>query len=428
MTCSSSSVCQPGIGCTVPIQVGAGYAHTCAVLADENSTEGLGYAVCWGANEHGQLGNGSEILADSLTPRRVVLDIASEDEPPTGELPLSYFTFAFFKRVCGGRDFSCADFQSPDQPGQTFVVCWGSNEFGQHGTDNPDPGPFNAGVFPFGVNEGAPGSGDPVFLDMKNVTCGEQFACAIDNTGQAYCWGRNDAGQLGADVTDEFSPRAMAVAGNHSFVEISAGAKHACAVDDGGVVWCWGDGMAGQLGSDVDVAGLPTEVGSLAVSGVGDAFPIAGRDFSAVLVADGNNPSSWGSNFFGQLADGTTDPRSEPGAMSSVVNADVTALFASSLSQHFCLRGPENTLSCAGANVFGQLGNGSSVDSLEPVSVWDGADGATTLGDLREPVAVGGRHTCAINADGELWCWGANHRHQLGSNKSTPQTSPQRVF
>ena len=81
-----------------------------------------------------------------------------------------------------------------------------------------------------------------------------------------------------------------------------------------------------------------------------------------------------------------------------------------------------------GANVFGQLGNKSTVDSTEFVQIWDGSDEAKTLSGVRDAVAVGGRHTCAINAKNEVWCWGANHRHQLGSTKATPQTAPSKIF
>jgi alpha-tubulin suppressor-like RCC1 family protein len=432
-TCSSATACQPALGCTIPIALGAGYQHSCAILTNPDLVDGVGFVVCWGANDRGQLGTGSDILSDSVTPRRVALKIPSDggsDDPLPGGLVVGTWTLPVFTRVCGGRDFSCADIQSPENPGQTFVACWGSNEFGQLGKDVPEPEPINGLALPFFVNAGIE-DGDPKETPgvlLGNVVCGEQFACAIDDAGKAHCWGRNDMGQLGVDSTEEFIPFASEVSGDLTFVELAAGAKHVCGVDEDGGVWCWGDGAFGQLGGAEGPAPLPVQIADLTVSQVGDAFPIAGRDFSAVLVTAGDSPMSWGGNLFGQLVNGGTEGQSAPGAM-SVATTEALALFGGSLAQHQCLRGPDGALSCAGANVFGQLGNGSTVDTTEFVEVMPGGmEPADTLSEVRDAVAVGGRHTCAINAANEVHCWGANHRHQLGSTKSTPQTSLQKVF
>ncbi|MCU0298083.1 MAG: hypothetical protein MUF33_06135, partial [Candidatus Nanopelagicales bacterium] len=69
---------------------------------------------------------------------------------------------------------------------------------------------------------------------------------------------------------------------------------------------------------------------------------------------------------------------------------------------------PEATLDlveCWGANTFGQLGNGTNTDGDVPALV-----------DLDDVVQVeaGGDHTCAIQADADLWCWGRNDFGQLG--------------
>ncbi len=52
-SCSNANTCQPTLGCAIPISISAGYNHTCAVLASPDSPEQVGYAVCWGANDHG---------------------------------------------------------------------------------------------------------------------------------------------------------------------------------------------------------------------------------------------------------------------------------------------------------------------------------------------------------------------------------------
>jgi alpha-tubulin suppressor-like RCC1 family protein len=431
VSCTSNTTCQPGVGCAIPVAVAAGYNHTCAILASPDNPDGIGYAVCWGDNSFGQLGNGTKPenggFGDSVDARRVVLTFGG-DGPD--ELEVNGFSIAAFSRLSAGRHFTCADIQDPESPGEYWVMCWGSNEFGQLGSDNPEPGPFNGPPQPFFVypdTGGAPDDGDQ--LNLRHVTAGAEFACALDPGGAAWCWGKNDSGQLGIDSDEEFRPYASEVEGDHAFVEISAGARHVCAVESDGSVWCWGDNSFGQLGlGNGDSVMVPTQIEDVSVSGAGDAFPALGRDFSAVLAAEEDSPLSFGANLFGQLGDGTTMGRNEPAAMSSVSSSDARALFSSSTAQHQCLRDKDNQLYCVGANVFGQLGDKTTVDATEFVTIWDASSEARTLSGVRDAVAVGGRHTCAINSLNEIWCWGANHRHQLGSTKATPQTAPVKVF
>lgn len=73
--------------------------------------------------------------------------------------------------------------------------------------------------------------------------CTGQFhSCALEPSGQAWCWGRGSAGQLGAgsNAVKEISLTPVAVSGNHVFRSITCGAWHTCALDDQGRAWCWG--------------------------------------------------------------------------------------------------------------------------------------------------------------------------------------------
>jgi alpha-tubulin suppressor-like RCC1 family protein len=91
--------------------------------------------------------------------------------------------------------------------------------------------------------------------------------------------------------------------------------------------------------------------------------------------------------------------------------AGVTAV--SSGGAHSCAVLSSGELRCWGANTRGQLGNASVLPSRAPVAV-------AGLGPVIS-VAAGASHTCAVVEGGQVYCWGANDRGQLGVETSPNQ-------
>jgi alpha-tubulin suppressor-like RCC1 family protein len=155
-----------------------------------------------------------------------------------------------------------------------------------------------------------------------------------------------------------------------------------------------------------------------------------GNDFSLVLGAKGSrNPSAWGANTFGQLGNASTTNSGAPSDLLGLLSADLLggALFSGSSAEHARARLGDR-LFCWGANVFGEVGDGTTIDRASPVQIFDAKTELSKLGPSTHAVAVGGRHTCAITARGDVLCWGANHRQQLGNSAVTPQRVPLRSF
>src|SRR5213075_2666578 len=106
-------------------------------------------------------------------------------------------------------------------------------------------------------NAGVPTLDDAVADDFIAVSAGSQHTCALIRDGAAYCWGSNEAAQLGV-VADTVCPRddrpipcemtPVAVSGGLKFRQISAGGLHTCALTLDGHVYCWGDNLHGELG------------------------------------------------------------------------------------------------------------------------------------------------------------------------------------
>ena len=87
---------------------------------------------------------------------------------------------------------------------------------------------------------------------------------------------------------------------------------------------------------------------------------------------------------------------------------------------HVCVLKIDGTVWCWGDNSMGELGNNSTTQSNVPVQV-TGLTGVTTIG------AGGYNHTCALKADGTVWCWGNNASGELGDGTTTERHSPTQV-
>ncbi len=89
----------------------------------------------------------------------------------------------------------------------------------------------------------------------------------------AYCWGSNNAGQLGDGTTSNRNEPTL-VAGNIDFTSVGAGKgvfdTASCGMGADGIVYCWGFGGSGQVGSGNTANALtPVRVASQADDGGG---------------------------------------------------------------------------------------------------------------------------------------------------------------
>ena len=63
---------------------------------------------------------------------------------------------------------------------------------------------------------------------MVQVSAGDSHTCALDDAGVVTCWGNDEYGQ--STVPDSLG----------TVVQVSAGYNHTCALDDAGTMTCWG--------------------------------------------------------------------------------------------------------------------------------------------------------------------------------------------
>ncbi|MDZ7863975.1 fibronectin type III domain-containing protein [Acidovorax sp.] len=196
--------------------------------------------------------------------------------------------------------------------------------------------------------------------------------------------------------------------------QLSQGERHSCALTAAGRVFCWGSNFFGQLGDGSTTnTSTPQPVTGLS-SGV--AAIAAGFEHTCALTTAGAM-LCWGANTYGQLGDGSTTHKTAPQPVTALASG-VAAIAAG--FQHTCAVTTAGAVYCWGLNDNGQLGDGSTTDKSTPQPVTGLASGGAAL-------SAGNYHTCVLTVAGAVQCWGINALGQLGDGSNAGKTTPQPV-
>jgi hypothetical protein len=190
-----------------------------------------------------------------------------------------------------------------------------------------------------------------------------------------------------------------------SLVDITAGEQHTCALTSSGAVKCWGLNHDGQLGDGTRVDKKTPADVMGLTSGVKTVA--AGERHTCAVTHDGA-VKCWGDNEYGQLGDGTGSDSSIP----IVVSGQTSGLKAVAVGgRHTCALNDAGGVRCWGFNHDGQLGDGTRNDRSLPGDVVGVTSGA-------KAISAGGQHTCALTLKYAV-CWGDNEDGQLGDGTTT---------
>jgi alpha-tubulin suppressor-like RCC1 family protein len=239
-----------------------------------------------------------------------------------------------------------------------------------------------------------------------------------------WCWGYNERGNLGVGTLTRAE---LPVQVGRGYSGVSAGGDHACAVRIDGELECWGYNDSLELGvpgasaipSPVRPGCEPANAGDRCFS---DWTAVGVGAFHSCAVRASGELYCWGGNLNGQLGIGpmgSTKDQAEP----QRVAGNVRWASVAGGDRHTCALDLNGALYCWGMNEDRQLGipNADFVSLPTRIDA-DAPDGWRALG-------LGERHSCAVRADRTLWCWGLNSSGQagIGTVTETPAPRPRRV-
>ena len=354
-------------------KVSAGMVHTCAIRAADDPEAGALY--CWGSGEHGRLGDAALSVGGSNVPARIggdddwtdvsaggahtcgirggtlycwgMDDLGQAGDPANGDDLLSPHQVAGegYVSVDVGLFFTCA------LTGAHEIYCFGGDDYGQSGAARPPQPGANNDVLDCRGDPG-PSSDDCVLVphlvgpdrSWTALAVGDYHACALDDQGEAACWGRNEHGDIGDwNLVQDGTAAPFPLPQRGGYLGVSAGGMTTCARDRIHTT-CYGRGEFGELGNGApDVA-----------------------------------------------SDSATEPLIEP-ALGRWTQISLGG-------QHGCALSDLGELGCFGSTEDGQVGTGRYTSFLEPTPV--PFDQPVTQVALGEP-DVG----CLVS-NGDIYCWG----------------------
>ncbi len=357
--------------------VSAGADHTVAIKAD-------GTLWAWGANDLGQLGDGTS--TDKHAPVRVG-------------------SATKWASVSAGGSHTIA----VETDGTLWA--WGWNAFGQlgDGTSTDKHAPVQIGSA----------------TNWKSVSAGLFHSIVLKTDGTLWAWGRNYNAQLGDGTTvDKSAPVQIGSATN--WKAVFGGGYHTIAVKSDGTLWAWGDNYYGQLGSgDNFDRTTPTQIG-IATNWKSASAGLFHTIATTTYSGGGEELFAWGLNVAGQVGDGTTTDKNAPVSIGygPLFSWKVSAGGYHSLAIYGSGQPGENTFYIWGNNYYGQLGDGTTTDRHTLITVV-GNDISTAFN--WKSASAGFTHTLAIKTDGTLWAWGENNYGQLGDGTTEDKHVPTNI-
>jgi alpha-tubulin suppressor-like RCC1 family protein len=371
-------------------QVSGGYLHSLGIKND-------GTLWAWGYNPDGRLGDGT------TTNRSVPVQIFGADNN--------------WSQISAGSDFSLG------LKSYGTLCAWGGNWAGQlgDGTTTERHYPVQTGTA----------------SNWNRITAGRNHGLAFKSDGTLWSWGSNIYGQLGDGTT--FNRTSPVQIGTYTS-EITAGSYHSLCINSFGTSLAWGYNAAGQIGdgsgtfeihSPVIINSPFSETSDKTVliddgaiySGITDEQEICITSGSVILTADNNEDGIFTGIGVTDNANGTAtfDPETA-GLGSHSISYQVDVMYFVNISagtSHSVGIKSDGTLWAWGRNNYGQLGNGSTNQTSNPVQI-----GADT--DWSQ-ISAGDNHNLGIKSDGTLWAWGINLDGQLGDGTTINRAYPVQI-
>jgi len=202
-----------------------------------------------------------------------------------------------------------------------------------------------------------------------------------------------------------------------TITEVSLGFYHSSAITSEGRIFTWGGNNYGQLGDGTTTDRYnPTEITSNFTLNIGETITETSLGYyhSSAITSEGKI-FTWGANLNGQLGDGTQIDKDIPTAITSnfSLNMGETITSVSLGYYHSSAITSEGRIFTWGFNYFGELGDGTTIFKKTPTGITNNFN--LNIGETVTSVSLGHGYSSAITSEGRIFTWGGNLDGQLGN-------------
>ncbi|KAG7201545.1 hypothetical protein KM043_004295 [Ampulex compressa] len=350
------------------------------------------HLVSWGANSHGQLGQGIR-SEECVLPNKVDLSVCSLNPKN-------------IKKIIGGAGHTLI----LDKAGRVYACGW--NNRGQTGLSKAEDSLIFQKICGLLENK-----------IVENVVCGWDSTAVLTAEGELFAWGSNNYGQLGKSTSDLRSTHVpFNVVPGERIKCASMGLRHTALVNQNGRILVSGAGNKGQLGLSHSKNNDPkrelcafTEVPDLE-----NIREVACGQHHTIAITEEGDLFVFGDNKHGQLG---SSPEKYPRIWSPLKLTNIefgpTTRMYSGWTHTVALNDSE--IFSWGRNTYGQLG----CQDLDNTMCWKPKrpDGITHI----RQISVGSEHNVALAEDGTVWCWGWNEHGNCGNGNTQDVHVPQKL-
>eukprot|EP00939_MAST-03C_sp_MAST-3C-sp1_P000039 g39.t1 len=292
-------------------------------------------------------------------------------------------------------------------------------------------------------------------LSVRQIVCGSRCCMALTDKGSLFSWGRGDDGQLGhGDKNPQRQPRLVEAFAHKSITSVALRGSHAIALDSKGVVYSWGRGDDGQLGTGTRSELTPCKIRRLDHVKITEVA--CGRMMTIAIANAGPSYAlySWGCNDDGSTGHGMGIVNEYPKEIKTLTGISIRSISCG--SRHTLVATEKGEMYSWGWGIYGQLGHGDTTNKYVP----DMVQSMTRQDRSVIQVAAGYRHSFAIcekltssprrstsrektvallnrspSLDPqpfrecklkylEVWAWGWNQYGQLGNGSTASSSVP----
>ena len=244
-----------------------------------------------------------------------------------------------------------------------------------------------------------PEPSEPVEVPVSRVAAGFDFSLAVKNDGTVWAWGSNSSGQLGNGTTSSYAnyTKPAQVQGLDNVAAVTAGRDHSVAIQQGGVLWAWGENGSGQLGTNNSQDSyVPVRI----MDGVVKAE--AGPDYTMALKGDGTL-WIWGSTGSMGYGNGKSSSYRPTQIMSDVkdFSAGSSAIAVVTNDGALVVWGARSAIGI----------KGSGFDYINDPVV---EQATTVVSSGVESVSVGSDYIMYVTTAGDLYAKGSDHYGETG--------------